>query len=220
MRIVIFGASGMVGQSALTAALAADDVQDVVAVVRSPLPVSHPKLSQVTHSDFTDYSALAAELTGVDGTLFCLGTTSMGKNEAEYAVISHDYPVAAAKAVAEHSRGSAFVLVTGAGADSTGTGRVMWARVRGRAENEILALPLHGHMIRPGYIQPADGMASRTWLYRAGYRVGKALYPLLRRIAPRHVTTSEILGRAMLACVRDPEAPKLVEVADINRLGR
>lgn len=219
MRIVVFGASGMVGQSALSAALDADDVRDVVAVVRRPLEVTHPKLRQVTHTDFTDYTALADELTDVDGTLFCLGTTSLGKSEAEYAVISHDYPVAAAKAVATHSPQSGFVLVTGSGADSSGSGRVMWARVRGRAENEILLLPLHGHMVRPGYIQPPDGVHSKTPLYKALYGVGKALYPMMRRVVPNAVTTSEVLGRAMLACVRDPEAPALVEVADINRLG-
>ena len=219
MRIVVFGASGMVGQGALAAALADPGVREVVAVVRAPITLTDPKLRQVQHTDFTDYAPLADELRGVDGTLFCLGTTSAGKSEAEYAVIAHHYPVAAAKALAEHSPGSAFILVTGAGADSTTTGRVMWARVRGQAENEILALPLRGHMFRPGYIQPADGMTSKTPLYKALYGVGKALYPVLKRVTPNYVTTSEILGRAMVAAVRDPQAPALVEVADINRLG-
>lgn len=219
MRIVIFGASGMVGQGALSAALADPDVERVVAVVRAPIAVTDPKLEQVTHTDYTDYTPLTEVLTGVDGTLFCLGTTSAGKSEAEYAVIARDYPVAAAKAVARYSPDSAFILVTGAGADSSTTGRVMWARVRGQAENEILELPLHGHMFRPGYIQPQEGVQSKTPLYKAFYRVGKALYPVLKRVTPGHVTTSEVLGRAMLATVRDPAAPAVVEVSDINRLG-
>lgn len=219
MRLVVFGASGMVGSAALTAALAAPDVTDVVAVVRRPLALEHPKLRQVVHCDLSDLSALEPDLTGIDGTLFCVGTTAVGKSEAEYRVVSHAYPVAAAKAVAAHSPGSAFVLVTGAGADSTGAGRVMWARVRGQAENEILLMKLRGHMFRPGYIQPAEGVTSRTPLYRALYGAGKALYPVLRRVVPQYVTTSEILGRAMVAVVREPGAPSHMEVRDINQWG-
>lgn len=219
MRVIVFGASGMVGQAALTAALADPEVTDVVAVVRRGLASLPAAARQVEHADFTDLAPLADELAAADAVLYCLGTTSVGKSEAEYTPTGFDYPVAAAKALAAAHPGAGFVLVTGAGSDTTEQGRVMWARVRGRAENTITALDLNAHMFRPGFIQAPAGVQSKTPLYRAAYSVARVLFPLMERLTPNKVTTSERLGRAMLASVREPDAPVFVEVPDINRLG-
>lgn len=222
MRVLVFGASGMVGQAALTAAVRDPEVTEVVAVVRRPLGTrgaDDPKVRQVQHTDFADVSALHDEFAGTDLVLYCLGTTSVGKSEAEYTVTAHDYPVAAARALAAAHPGAGFVLVTGAGSDTTEKGRVMWARVRGRAENAIAALDLKAHMFRPGFILAPPGVESRTPVYRALYKVARALHPLMQRTVPDKVTTSERLGRAMLAAARDLHAPVAVEVPDINRLG-
>ncbi len=220
MRVVIFGASGMIGQGVLARALAAPDVTDVLAVVRRPLGTSHAKLREVTHTDFTDYSTLAEEFASTDALLFCLGTTSFRTSEADYAVVHHDYPVAAARALHAANPEAAFSFVTGEGSDRTERGRVMWARVRGRAENTVLALSPRFRTFRPGFIQPLDGARSQTPLYAGLYRVVGGLFPLLERVAPDKVTTTRRLGEAMLAVSRPgSDAPQEMEIVDINRWG-
>ncbi|WP_405665272.1 NAD-dependent epimerase/dehydratase family protein [Streptomyces sp. NBC_00055] len=201
MRVIIFGATGMVGQGVLRACLLDDRVESVLIVGRTPAGVRHPKVREVVHSDFTDFSAIDAELTGLDACFFCLGVTSAGLSAEEYSRITYTYTLAAARAVAAHNPGLTFTYVSGEGTDSSEKGRTAWARVKGRTENELLAMGFHAYMFRPGYIQPLHGATSKTAMYRWMYCGVSWLYPVLRRIMPNHVTTTDNMGRAMIAVV-------------------
>lgn len=221
MRVILFGATGMVGQGALRACLQDANIDHVLAVVRSPTGVSNPKLREVAHGDFHDYTALAGQLGGYDACLFCLGVSSAGMDEAAYTRVTHDLTLAAAKAVLAESPGVALLYVSGAGTDSSERGRVMWARVKGRTENALLAMPFRAsYMLRPGYIQPVDGAVSKTGLYRAAYAVMGVLFPLWKLLFPRHVITSTELGRAMVAVARDGASSRVLEAPALVALGR
>ena len=198
MNIVLFGASGMVGQGVLRECLRDERVMNVIAVGRSPLGVTNAKLREIVHRDFAEFSALAGEFKSADACLFCLGVSSAGVNEDAYRAITYDTTLAAARALPQ-SPSFAFIYVSGEGTDSTERGRRMWARVKGRTENALLALPFRAFMFRPAYIQPVHGVTSRTAWVRWLYAALSWLYPLLRRVMPKHVTTTENIGRAMLA---------------------
>lgn len=200
MRVVLFGASGMIGQGVLRECLLDDRVESVLAVVRSPLGVTHPKLREALHSDFTEFSALEGEFASADACFFSLGVSAAGRSEEEYRRITYDCTLAAARAFARTGNDSlTFVYVSGAGTDGSGRSRAMWARVKGRTENELLEMPFRAYMFRPGYIQPLHGARSRTRAYRLLYAAFSWLYPVLRRVAPRQVTTTQDVARAMLA---------------------
>ncbi|MFJ5272878.1 NAD(P)H-binding protein [Streptomyces sp. NPDC088358] len=220
MRVALFGASGMVGQGVLRACLQDGKVDEVVLVVRTPLEVEHPKVREVVHTDFTDFGAVQSELEGLDACFFCLGVSSAGRDEEEYTRITYDFTLAAAHAVSVNNPGLTFTYVSGEGTDSTESGRSMWARVKGRTENALLAMPFHAYLFRPGYIRPRNGAVSRTSGYRLMYRLTSWLYPVLRRLAPKYVTTTEHLGRAMIAVVAlKGDGPAVLHSPEINRLG-
>ncbi|MGW7043204.1 NAD-dependent epimerase/dehydratase family protein [Streptomyces avermitilis] len=219
MRIIVFGASGMVGHGALRACLLDETVTEVLAVVRRPLPTKHPKLRQIVHTDFENYTAAQEQFTDLDACFFCLGVSAAGRGEEAYTRVTHGYTLAAARALHTASPDLTFIYVSGQGTDPTGRSRQMWARVKGRTENDLLAMPIKAYMFRPGYIQPVAGASSRTPLYRALYRITARLYPLLRRAFPRHVTTTDAVGQAMLAVTRlDGAGPHVWRNPAINRL--
>ncbi|MGD1221472.1 NAD-dependent epimerase/dehydratase family protein [Streptomyces krungchingensis] len=219
MRVIVFGASGMVGHGALHASLRDDAVTEVLAVVRSPLDMAHPKLRQIVHADFTDYTAIQDQLVGLDACFYCLGVSAVGRTEAEYTRVTYDYALAAARALIAASPTLTFVYVSGEGTDPTGKSRQMWARVKGRTESDLQALPMTAYMFRPGFIQPVDGAVSRTPLYRGLYRATAVIHPLLKRLFPRHITTTDAVGRAMLAVAGpDSNAPTILRNPDINQL--
>ena len=219
MRVIVFGASGMVGHGALRACLLDEDVTEVLVLARKPLPLDHPKLRQIIHTDFSDFTAVQDQLTDLDACFFCLGVSALGRGEDEYTRVTYGYTLAAARALQAENPELTFVYVSGEGTDSTGRSRQMWARVKGRTENALLAMPMHAYMFRPGYIQPVGGATSRTPGYRVLYRVTARLYPLLRRAFPHHVTTTDAVGHAMLAVTRLKGAgPTVLHSADINRL--
>ncbi|MFB7734469.1 epimerase [Streptomyces sp. NPDC056112] len=220
MKIVIFGASGMMGQGVLRACLLDPAVTGVLVVVRSPLGVSHPKLREVIHEDFTDLSAISGQLAGFDACFYCLGISSAGRSEAEYTRITYDYTLAAARAVSVSNPGLTFTYISGEGTDSSEDGRTMWARVKGRTENALLAMPMNAYMFRPAYIRPRHGAVSRTPVYRVLYGLTSWLYPLLHRLSPGHTTTTEHIGRAMLAVTRPGAVEqRILYSPEINRLG-
>ncbi|MEV1316846.1 NAD-dependent epimerase/dehydratase family protein [Micromonospora arborensis] len=202
MRVVIFGATGMVGQGVLRECLLADDVREVVTVGRRPTGAQDPKLRELTVADVGELDAVRAELTGVDACFYCLGVSSLGVSEATYTRVSHDYPLAAARLLAEVSPQVTFIYVSGQGTDSSGEGRVMWARVKGRTENAIIDLLPNGYAARPGFIQPTHGVVSKTRWYRIGYAITRPLVPVLRRWLPNQITTTEGIGLAMLRVAR------------------
>ncbi|MGW0216026.1 epimerase [Micromonospora chokoriensis] len=203
MRVAIFGATGMVGQGVLREALLAEDVREVLTVGRRPTGQRDPKLRELTVADVGELASVRADLTGVDACFYCLGVSSLGLDEAAYTTVSYDYPLAAARLLAEVSPQVTFVYVSGVGTDSTGQGRVMWARVKGRTENAVMGLLPNGYAARPGFIQPTYGALSRTRAYRIGYAVTRPLFPVLRRLFPNHVTTTDGIGRAMLRVARE-----------------
>jgi uncharacterized protein YbjT (DUF2867 family) len=215
MKVILFGATGMVGQGVLRECLLDPDVEEVLAISRAPLAQTHEKLRVLIQKDFTDYATIETELWGYDACFFCLGISSVGMTEAEYRRITYDMPVAAAKAVLARNPGMTFVLLTGANTDSTS--RTMWARVKGEAENAILAMPFKGkYVFRPAFIQPLHGITSRTRLYRILYVLVAPLYPLWKRLFPRLVTTTEQMGKAMLAVARHGAGKPVLETPDIN----
>jgi len=214
MKVVVFGATGMVGQGALRESLLAPDVDEVLAVIRTPTGVSHPKLREVKLADFADLSPILDDLRGADACFYCLGISSVGLDEAAYTRISYDYPMAAARTFAELNPQTTFVYVSGAGTNAQG--RQMWARVKGRAEKDIIALLPNGYAFRPGMIQPTHGVRSKTGWYNAIYTAVGPIVPLLERIAPKYVTSTDKVGRAMLRAARVGFPNHIVENADFR----
>lgn len=221
MKILIFGATGMVGQGALRECLLADDVTLVQTVGRTATGLQHPKLRELVRQDLFDYASVEAELENYDACFFCIGVTSSGMAEAQYTRLTHDLTLAAAQVLARLNPQMTFVYVSGAGADSSETSTTMWARVRGQLENALQRLPFKAvYVFRPGIIQPLHGIHSKTGSYRWFYTLSRPLLPLLRAMMPNTVLSTEIVGRAMLAVARHG-APKVVlEAADISALGR
>jgi uncharacterized protein YbjT (DUF2867 family) len=218
MRVMIFGATGMVGDGVLHECLADPRVRSVVAVTRSPLPLPDARVREVRRGDFTQFDDLEPDLADVDACFFCLGVSAVGLSEVEYRRLTFDLTLAAARALAEVRPGAAFCYVSGEGTDSSGRGRSMWARVKGETENALLALPLNAYMFRPGLIRPRPGARSKTPLYRVLYSVLGPLYPVLERLAPTHVTTAENLGRAMIRAAAVGYHERVLENQDINAL--
>ncbi len=219
MEVVIFGASGMVGQGVLRECLAEPCVTRVLAVGRAPLDVRDPKLDVRVVPDLRDLSAIEPQLAACDACFFPLGVSSSGLDEARFTALTFDLTLSVARTLARLRPGMAFTYVSGAGTDSSETGRTMWARVKGRTENALLALPLKATMFRPGIIVPMHGEVSKTPSYRMFYTVGGALLRLLRPVLPGSmVTTTEQMGRAMIAVARDGSTKRVLESADINRL--
>jgi uncharacterized protein YbjT (DUF2867 family) len=221
MNVLLFGATGMVGQGALRECLLADDVALVQTIGRTATGQKHPKLRELVHADLFDYSTIEADLTNFDACFFCIGVTPSGMDEAQYTHLTYDLTLAAAQTLARLNPQMTFVYVSGAGADSSETGKVMWARVRGRLENALQRLPFKAvYVFRPGIIQPLHGIHSKTGSYRWFYALTGPLLPLLRMLMPHKVLSTEIMGRAMLAVARHGTPKVVLEAADISALGR
>jgi uncharacterized protein YbjT (DUF2867 family) len=219
LRILLFGASGMIGQGALRECLLDPGVAEVLAVVRRPLGQAHPRLREVVRDDPADLAGLEADLARCDACFFCLGVSSAGLDEAAYRRVTLDLTLGVARALSAANPAMRFLLVTGAGTDASERGRVMWARVKGAAENAVARLPFGAvWCLRPGYIQPLHGITSRTRLYRALYALLAPLYPLLDRLLPGQLTTTERLGRAMLVLARRPGPGGVLEARDLAAL--
>lgn len=217
MKVVLFGATGMVGSGVLLECLDSPRVESVLAVGRSVTGRSHPKLREIVHADFLEFKTIAAQLFGADACFFCLGVSSAGMNETDYRRLTHDVTLAAASALLAVSPHLTFIYVSGEGTDSTERGRSMWARVKGKTENDLLAMPFKAaYMFRPGYIQPLRGVRSKTRVYQAIYNLGGWMYPLLRAIIPRFVTTTVNIGHAMVEVAAEGYPKSILSTADIN----
>jgi uncharacterized protein YbjT (DUF2867 family) len=216
MNVILFGATGMVGQGVLRECLLDPSVQKVLSIVRTPSNQQHPKLRELIHTDFFNYSAIESQLTGFDACFFCLGVSSAGMSEAQYTHFTHDLTLAAASTLARLNPRMTFIYVSGAGTDSSERGRTMWARVKGRTENDLLKLPFRAaYMFRPGFIQPLHGIRSKTKLYQFLYNILSPIFPLVKAAFPRHITTTEQIGRAMLNVAQNGSPKPLLEPADI-----
>jgi uncharacterized protein YbjT (DUF2867 family) len=217
MRAIIFGATGMVGQGVLRECLLDPVVEVVLTVGRSATGVQSPKLHEITQPDLYHHSDIEAQLQGFDACFFCLGVSSAGMSEEQYEKLTYTLTLAAAETLARLNLGMTFVYVSGAGTDSSEKGRAMWARVKGRTENALLRLPFKAaYMFRPGVIQPVHGARSRTAVYRVAYTILGPVIPLLRRLFPRYILSTEEIGQAMIQVARQGWPKKILESWDIR----
>lgn len=207
----------MVGQGALLECLRDPDVMSVLSVVRAPTGRSDPKLTEAVHPDFQDFSSMESQFVGYDACLFCLGVTSNGLTEEQYTRITYDIAVAAARALYKANPGMTFIFVSGMGTDSSEKGRTMWARVKGKTENAILAMGFKGaYMFRPGFIQPLDGIKSKTRVYQIMLNFTAWMFPILKALFPSQITTTQQLGRAMLSVARNGYPKPILIARDIT----
>lgn len=219
MKVILFGASGMVGQGALRELLADSDVQAVLAVGRSASGQRHAKLKELVQQDVTDLGIIEHELASYDACLFCVGVSAAGLSEEDYKRITYDLTIKVAQTLERLNPKMTFVYVSGGGTDSTERGRVMWARIKGATENALLAMPFRrAYMLRPGFVRPLDGIVSKTGWYRALYAVTGPLYPLLKRLFPSQVTTTQEVGVAMLELLKRGSGERVLENRDIVAL--
>lgn len=219
MKVILFGATGMVGQGVLRECLLDPEVERVLAVGRKATGQQHAKLRELVHQDFMDFSSVEEELTGYDACFFCLGVSAAGMKEEDYHRVTYDFTLAAAKTLVKRNPGMTFLYVSGTGTDSTEQGRSMWARVKGKTENALMTLPFKdSYMFRPGIIQPLDGIKSQTKAYRVGYAVMAPLTPVLKALFPKLITDTRRVGRAMLQVARHGAPKRLLENPDINSL--
>ncbi|MET0284480.1 MAG: epimerase [Polyangiales bacterium] len=221
MRVALYGATGMIGSGVLRECLLDPEVREVVAIGRRASGKSAPKLRELTLPNMLDYTSVHGQLVGFDACFFCLGISSLGLDEPRYTEVTYEYAMAAAHALLQHNPELTFVFVSGAGTDSTERGPVMWARVKGKAENALMALPFKAvYVFRPAAVQPTHGVRSRTTSYRVLYALMAPLVPVLRRLFPKYFTTTDTVGRAMLRVARQGADKRLLENWDIDQLGR
>jgi uncharacterized protein YbjT (DUF2867 family) len=218
MKVIIFGASGMVGQGVLRECLVDPGVESVLTIARRPGGKQDPKLKEILHTDFFDYSAIESQLTGYDACFFCLGVSSVGMDAERYRHLTYDLTMAAATTLAKLNPGMVFTYVTGRGTDSTEQGALMWAQVKGKTENDLLKLPFKAaYMFRPAGIQPLHGVRSNLAWAQPIYVATAPLLGWLVRVAPRSMTTTERVGRAMISVARNGYPKPVLESEDINR---
>lgn len=219
MNVILFGATGMVGQGVLRECLRDPDVDRVLAVGRQLIGWHHEKLRELIRSDVGNLAAVQAELAGYDACFFCLGVSAVGKTEAQYTAITYDLTLTVAQTLARLNSGMTFIYVSGMGTDSSERGRAMWARVKGKTENALLRLPFKAaYMFRPAAILPRHGIKSKTGWYRALYVLTTPLAPALKSLFPSYVTTTEQMGRAMLAVAKRGYPKPILEGRDIAQL--
>lgn len=209
----------MVGRGALRELLADADVSQVLAIGRSATGQRHPKLKELIQQDVSDLQMLEHELGGYDACLFCLGVSAVGLSEPEYKRVTYDLTIRVAQTLERLNPRMTFVYVSGGGTDPTERGNVMWARVKGATENALLAMPFsRAYMLRPGFVRPLHGIVSKTGWYRALYALAGPLYPVLRRVFPGQVTTTEEVGQAMLHLLKRGSTERVLENRDIVAL--
>jgi uncharacterized protein YbjT (DUF2867 family) len=220
IKVVIFGSTGMVGQGVLLECLESPQVESVLVVNRRPGTIRHGKLREVVHPDFSDFSSLTPVFAGYHACFYCLGVSAVGLAEQEYHRITYELTLKVAGTLLRTHQDYTFCYVSGAGADSSETGRMMWARVKGKTENAVLSMPFkQAYVFRPGYIQPLKGIRSRTRLYNVFYAVFKPFYFLLKPFKSL-VTDTSSLGKAMINITLKGYPKRVIDIADINKLAR
>jgi uncharacterized protein YbjT (DUF2867 family) len=219
VKVILFGATGMVGQGVLRECLLDREVERILTVVRHAAGERHEKLVELVRENFFDFAAVEARLSGYDACFFCLGVSSAGMSEDAYRRVTYDITLAAANTLVRRNAAMTFIYVSGAGTDSSEQGRTMWARVKGQTENALLRLRFNAaYMFRPGFIMPQHGITSRTRTYRVLYAVFGPLFPVLKALFPRHVMTTGQVGRAMLRAAKQGAPKAVLEAPDIIAL--
>lgn len=212
IKAIITGATGMVGEGVLHECLKDPNVESVLVVGRRSVEVSHPKLEEIVHSDFFDLSPLEPRLAGYNACFFCLGVSSIGLTEDQYRRLTYDLTMNFAQTLARLNPAMTFCYVSGKGTDSTEKGKVMWARVKGKTENDLMKLPFEKvFAFRPGYMQPTPGLKRAN----KAYAWISWMYPVLRKMFPKSVCSLEEMGRGMIGSVSKKERRGVVEVEEI-----
>ena len=215
LKVILTGATGMAGEGVLYECLQHPDVEEVLIINRKPAEVTHPKLKEILHKDFFDLSAVEEQMKGYNACFFCLGVSSIGMKEPEYYKITHDLTLNFAQAAVRQNTDMTFCYISGASTDSTEKGRSMWARVKGKTENDLMKLPFKAvYNFRPGYMHSHPGL-KRTLKY---YKYFSWMYPFMKRIIPNKVGTLEELGLGMINAARLGYEKQILEVKDIRIL--
>lgn len=218
MKIILFGATGMVGQGVLRECLLDPEINSVLIIGRTPLNQQNDKIKEIVVKDLYNLSPIEDQLTNYDACFFCLGISSAGMKESEYMHVTYDLTISIAQLLAKQNPQMTFIYVSGLGTDSTEKGRSMWARVKGKTENALLGMPFKAaYMFRPGFIKPMHGVISKTRLYRILYVLIRPLIFILMAL-PKYSTTTEKLGRAMINAAEHGAPKRILESKDINAL--
>jgi uncharacterized protein YbjT (DUF2867 family) len=219
--VILFGATGMVGQGVLHECLVDPEVKSVLTIGRNATAQRHEKLHEIVHQNLSDLSAMEGKLSGYDACFFCLGVSAVGMKEEAYQRVTYDLTISVARTLSRLNPGMTFIYVSGAATDSTERGRTMWARVKGKTENALLQTPFKAaYMFRPAYIQPLRGIRTKTKWYGVVYAIVGPLYPLWKLLFPKYVTTTECLGRAMLNVAKRGAPKSVLESQEINSVCR
>ncbi|MFC3747036.1 NAD(P)H-binding protein [Paenibacillus sp. GCM10012306] len=217
MKVILYGATGMIGQIALRECLLDPEVEQVVAIVRKPTEKQHPKYQEIVLPDISDLSSVKEKVTGFDACLYLIGVSSTGMSEAEYTRITYEMTIKAAKQLVQLNPNMKIIYVSGMGTDSTEQGKEMWARVEGKTENTLLSMPFEAaYMLRPAAILPMNGERSKTTQYRILYNLMKPLNPLLKRM--KSVVTSEQLGQVILHLAKKGTTKEVLEREQLKEL--
>lgn len=216
IKAILTGATGMVGEGVLHECLLSDDVAEVLIINRKPSGITHPKLKEIVHGNFFDLSSVAEQLRGYNACYFCLGVSSVGMKEPEYTHMTYDLTMHFAGIVADRNTDMAFCYVSGASTDSTEKGRSMWARVKGKTENDLMKLFKKAYMFRPGYMHPTPGLKN-TIKY---YKYITWMYPFLKAVFPNATSTLADLGLAMLHVTTKGYNKPVLEVKDIKAMAK
>ena len=214
LKAIITGATGMVGEGVLLECLNHPDVERVLVINRKPGGVSHPKLREIIHGDFFDLASIEPQLVGYDACFFCLGVSSVGLSQEEYRRITYDLTLNVARTLAKCSPDLNFCYVTGAGTDSSETGRIAWARVKGATENALMRVFKRAYMFRPGFMKATPGQKN----VKSYYPWFAWLYPLGRALYPKGFCTLQEVGRAMINAAGKGYPKPILEVGDIVTL--
>jgi len=217
IKAIIMGTTGMVGEGVLHEALNNAEVESVMVINRRPCGVTHEKLKEIIHQDFYDLSPIEDQLDGYNACYFCMGVSSVGMKEPDFRRITYDLTLNFAKIALKRNPQLVFCYVSGSGTDNTENGRIMWARVKGKTENDLLKLPFKdAYMFRPGYIQPIKGLKNAYKIYK----VTGPFYPILKFLFSKYVVTLEEVGLAMInVCIKGAET-KVLECNDIRKIAK
>ena len=221
MKVIITGATGMVGKGVLLECLDHATVEQVLVIGRNPVDLQHPKLKQLIHPDFSDFSSVKEQLKNYDACFYCMGVSAMGMKEASYRHYTYDFTMALASELIKLNPEMTFTYVSGKGTDSTAKGRIMWSRVKGKTENDLLNAGFKkAFMFRPGAIIPLRGIKSRTKAYQFVYDYFMWLVKLVKKLAPNSVVNTTQVGLAMIHSVTQDYPSSILNPKDIIALSK
>lgn len=220
LKVILTGATGMIGEGVLYECINHPEIEKITVITRKPTGYKHPMLTEIIHNDFSDVSALSEQLKGYNACYFCLGVTSIGKNEADYTRLTYALTLNFAETLAKLNRDMTFCYVSGAGTDSTEKGRTMWARVKGKTENDLMKLPFKQvYNFRPGGIEPFLPLRSSQTYYKT-YKYLKWLFAVMKVVTPGLIVGLKELATAMINASLVGYSKNIVEISDIKQLAK